>query len=241
MATAAKLNDIGREEPTGLPFSSLHKPPLNLGERVVWLGNDKPEHGTVWWMGHLPEIAHEWSAGVELDNPVGGIDGCWNGKRLFKCKPCHGILISINGLIKENDFLGNGVENVDTPVPYDVRRVEDIPDTIAADESVARSSFHQQGLQCESTSTQSDRRKGPSSSPPLTENDTDSDDSSGSGDFDVDRLAVNRLLKQLEVAISCGRLEEAATRARDLAQLKIQCSVVQNRKPKGDNQPNPVM
>lgn len=58
---------------------------------------------------------------------------------------------------------------------------------------------------------------------------------------DVDCLAVSKLLKKLENAISGGKADEAAILARDLAFLKIQCLVVLNRKPKEDQHPAPIV
>jgi len=89
------------------PSNVFQKPPLNVGERVVWFGNDQPEHGTVRWIGILLDICSDWTAGVELDNPVGGIDGFWGGSKIFDCKPKHGMVIAIHGLIKEEDFPGS--------------------------------------------------------------------------------------------------------------------------------------
>jgi len=42
-------------------------------------------------------------------------------------------------------------------------------------------------------------------------------------------LAVNRLLRRLEAAISAGRHDQAATLARELAHLKVNCSVTRSR------------
>ncbi|GAB6020313.1 hypothetical protein CHUAL_003027 [Chamberlinius hualienensis] len=97
-------NTVVMNPSTCEPF---HSPPLGVGERVVWLGKEEPEPGTVKWIGMLPNVCTDgWSAGIELDNPVGEIDGHWGGQELFKCPAYHGIVIDVKGLIKETDFLG---------------------------------------------------------------------------------------------------------------------------------------
>lgn len=45
----------------------------------------------------------------------------------------------------------------------------------------------------------------------------------------MNTLAVNRLLKRLEAAIASGNHQQAAGLAKDLAKLKIQCSVVRQK------------
>lgn len=46
---------------------------------------------------------------------------------------------------------------------------------------------------------------------------------------DANTLAVNRLLRRLETAIAAGRHDQAATLARELAGLKVNCSVTRQR------------
>ncbi|XP_066907673.1 uncharacterized protein [Halyomorpha halys] len=50
-----------------------------------------------------------------------------------------------------------------------------------------------------------------------------------SNDKNLNTLAINRLLKRLEVAIAGGNHELAATLARELAQLKVNCSVIRQK------------
>lgn len=45
----------------------------------------------------------------------------------------------------------------------------------------------------------------------------------------MNTMAVNRLLRKLEAAIASGNHQQAAVLARELAQLKIHCSVVRQR------------
>lgn len=45
----------------------------------------------------------------------------------------------------------------------------------------------------------------------------------------MNTLAVNRLLRKLEAAIASGHHQQAAGLAKELAQLKIHCSVVRQR------------
>ena len=50
----------------------------------------------------------------------------------------------------------------------------------------------------------------------------------------MNTLAVNRLLRKLEAAIASGNHQQAAGLARELAQLKIHCSVVRQRAAAGE-------
>jgi hypothetical protein len=47
-------------------------PPLKLGDRVVWLSDSGPEHGTVRWLGVLPgaNASPHTMAGVEFVSTV---------------------------------------------------------------------------------------------------------------------------------------------------------------------------
>ncbi len=44
------------------------QPPLELGDRVVWMSDDRQELGTVKWIGILPDSEREleWTVGVEF-------------------------------------------------------------------------------------------------------------------------------------------------------------------------------
>lgn len=43
------------------------KPPLKVNERVVWMSDQGPEHGTVRWVGILKDSRdREWTVGVEF-------------------------------------------------------------------------------------------------------------------------------------------------------------------------------
>lgn len=50
----------------------------------------------------------------------------------------------------------------------------------------------------------------------------------------VDTIEINRLLKRLEMSIAKGDLTDAAIFAKELAQLKINCSVIRQKPPKSD-------
>ncbi|GJQ82784.1 hypothetical protein Trydic_g13487 [Trypoxylus dichotomus] len=52
----------------------------------------------------------------------------------------------------------------------------------------------------------------------------------------TDTLEINRLLRRLETAIAKGQLTDAAVFARELAQLKVNCSVIRQRENKGQDQ-----
>lgn len=45
----------------------------------------------------------------------------------------------------------------------------------------------------------------------------------------MNTLAVNKLLKKLEAAIASGNHQQASIFAKELAELKIQCSVIRQR------------
>ena len=47
--------------------ASLPRPPLEIGERVVWISDTGPELGTVRWIGILPDSRiMEYTIGVEF-------------------------------------------------------------------------------------------------------------------------------------------------------------------------------
>lgn len=54
------------------------------------------------------------------------------------------------------------------------------------------------------------------------------------GAHNMDTLEINRLLRRLETAIAKGEMTEAAVFARELAQLKVNCSVVRQKENKGN-------
>lgn len=56
-----------------------YRPPVLVGERVVWLGGAaglgagetcgssyQPHHGTVSWIGRVPDMGNDWAVGVEF-------------------------------------------------------------------------------------------------------------------------------------------------------------------------------
>ncbi|KAG8198988.1 hypothetical protein JTE90_001788 [Oedothorax gibbosus] len=81
-------------------------PPLQLGDRVVWISDSGPEYGEVRWLGKLLDVGPEWMVGVEFDNPVGTGTGKYNDHQLFEAKLNHASLVPIIGLMKADDFLG---------------------------------------------------------------------------------------------------------------------------------------
>lgn len=56
---------------------------------------------------------------------------------------------------------------------------------------------------------------------------------SSNNNNNTDTLEINRLLRRLETAIGKGELTDAAVFARELAQLKVNCSVIRQREDKG--------
>ncbi|XP_054720365.1 ubiquitin carboxyl-terminal hydrolase CYLD-like isoform X2 [Uloborus diversus] len=82
-------------------------PPLQLGDRVVWISDSGPEYGEVRWLGKLLDVGNDWMVGVEFDNPVGTGTGKYNDHQLFEAKLNHASLVPIIGLMKADDFLGD--------------------------------------------------------------------------------------------------------------------------------------
>lgn len=41
-------------------------PPLQIGDRVVWISDSGPEYGEVKWLGKLLDVGTEWMVGVEF-------------------------------------------------------------------------------------------------------------------------------------------------------------------------------
>lgn len=43
-------------------------PPVLVGEQTLWLGSGSgiPKSGLIKWIGHVPEIGHDWTVGIEL-------------------------------------------------------------------------------------------------------------------------------------------------------------------------------
>jgi len=84
---------------------------LAINDRVVWMSDDGPEHGTVRWIGVLPDAApprdaSQLTVGVEFDNPVGSGTGRYRSQTLFTAKRRHASLVPIVGLLKESDLDG---------------------------------------------------------------------------------------------------------------------------------------
>ena len=84
---------------------------LTINDRVVWMSDDGPEHGTVRWIGVLPDAAlprdaSQLTVGVEFDNPVGSGTGRYHSETLFTAKRHHASLVPIMGLLKESDLDG---------------------------------------------------------------------------------------------------------------------------------------
>ena len=53
--------------PTYDPQTDPAKPPLDIGDRVVWISDKGPENAVVKWMGFLPDARRkEWIIGVEF-------------------------------------------------------------------------------------------------------------------------------------------------------------------------------
>lgn len=86
-------------------------PPILVGEKVKWYeNNNKISHsGIVRWIGKLPEISNNWTIGIELDKALifGGNDGNWKNRKLFPCKPKHGLLVPIEEVVRQVNHKGS--------------------------------------------------------------------------------------------------------------------------------------
>ncbi|XP_066944421.1 serine-rich adhesin for platelets-like isoform X2 [Macrobrachium rosenbergii] len=95
-----------------------YRPPLLVGERVVWLGGSAglgesepcdygPHHGFVRWIGRVPDMGASWTVGVDFESEMtGGCDGAWKGRHIFTCQPGQGLFLPVLSLIKDEDFYG---------------------------------------------------------------------------------------------------------------------------------------
>ena len=45
-------------------------PPLQIGDRVVWISDSGPEYGEVKWLGKLLDVGTEWMVGVEFVSSI---------------------------------------------------------------------------------------------------------------------------------------------------------------------------
>ena len=60
-------SDAGSAHRPSSPPQELTPPPLDLGERVVWISDHGPESGVAKWIGSLPDSEkREWTVGVEF-------------------------------------------------------------------------------------------------------------------------------------------------------------------------------
>lgn len=81
-------------------------PPLDFGDRIVWISDTGPEYGLVKWLGKLPDVGSDWMAGVDFDNAVGSGTGLYNDHQLFDAPMNHASLVPVIGLMKAEDFCG---------------------------------------------------------------------------------------------------------------------------------------
>ena len=64
--------------------------------------------GVVRFVGAVPSLKSGIWVGVELDEPAGNCSGRVGSKRIFKCRPHHGVLIRPACVLLEHDFWGGG-------------------------------------------------------------------------------------------------------------------------------------
>ena len=60
--------------------------------QVVEIGGDEAFRGTIRWLGTGEFAPGNW-IGLELEDPAGKNDGEVKGKRYFRCRPGHGMMI----------------------------------------------------------------------------------------------------------------------------------------------------
>ncbi|KAK6632404.1 hypothetical protein RUM44_007446 [Polyplax serrata] len=78
-------------------------PPVLVGERVSWIKNGHIRSGKIKWIGNIQEIDSCWAVGLELDQPLNDgshSDGFWSDRKLFECKPKHGVVVPIGEIDK---------------------------------------------------------------------------------------------------------------------------------------------
>lgn len=81
---------------------------IKTGERIVYIGEQGPEHGTVKWIGYLPDKGKKPLAGVEFDKPPDGGIALYSSDELFQAKSTHSALLPVDKLYKEKEFQERG-------------------------------------------------------------------------------------------------------------------------------------
>lgn len=71
LAVADRNGDAKGVSCCGAADEDLPRPPLHVGERVVWISDYGPEPGTVKWIGVLPDCrVKEYTIGVEFVSTI---------------------------------------------------------------------------------------------------------------------------------------------------------------------------
>ncbi|XP_046849662.1 uncharacterized protein LOC124443175 isoform X3 [Xenia sp. Carnegie-2017] len=84
----------------GSPFAPNHPQELHKGMKIlVSRTGGNSAQGVLRYIGRLPGKEEKIYVGVELHQPDGKHDGIFNGKRLFECKPGHGIFVKYDKVI----------------------------------------------------------------------------------------------------------------------------------------------
>lgn len=90
---------------------------MSIGARVRLAGD---RHGTIRYIGDIPELGPGPWVGLELDEPSGKNDGSVKGgTRYFHCEPSHGVFVRENrveignfGNLGEEELLGSDMEEI---------------------------------------------------------------------------------------------------------------------------------
>lgn len=90
---------------------------MSIGARVRLAGD---RHGTVRYIGDVPELGPGPWVGIELDEPSGKNDGSVKGgTRYFQCEPSYGVFVRENrveignfGNLGEEELLGSDMEEI---------------------------------------------------------------------------------------------------------------------------------
>ncbi|KAG8178906.1 hypothetical protein JTE90_017603 [Oedothorax gibbosus] len=79
-------------------------PTLSLGNRILWLTEAFAASGIVRWIGRIPSVSPNWTAGIEFDNvmPDGG-NGDFQGRNFFNSRAGHSLFLPVAELIKVDD------------------------------------------------------------------------------------------------------------------------------------------
>lgn len=81
-------------------------PDVKIGQRVAYKEYYGNEFGTIRWIGRVPQISPDWTAGVEFDNAIGEGDGSLHGRRYFIAKDCFAKFLPLDAVTLVDQHVG---------------------------------------------------------------------------------------------------------------------------------------